>query len=119
MTCAAVDSPCVIGGDDWNYYVTYTENDETIPINLTGATATMEMRDAVTDAAIVVTASGGITTATEGKMIFTLTDVQTAGLLPRATDKRTLVFSVKITFSDASEQTILIGTLTLDQAATE
>jgi len=120
MACAAEDSTCVVGGDDWNYYVTYTEFDETIPIDLTGASALMEFRDIVTDAnPVIVTASGGITNALLGEMQFTLTDAQTLTLLPRAVETRKLVFSLKLTFSDGSKQTILIGTLSLEQAATE
>lgn len=119
MACAGTDSPCVIAGDDWNYNLLYTESDETIPIDLTGATVLLQFRDSVTDVAIVETASGGIINAALGQMLFTLTDVQTAALLPRAQESRNLVFSVKVTFSDLTEQTILTGVFSLEQAATE
>jgi len=51
-------------------------------------------------------------------MRFTLTDDETKALLPRAEATRSWAHSVKITFSDATEQTILAGRLQLDQAST-
>lgn len=118
MACIAEDNPCFIAGDDLYYDVQYTDSDE-VGKNLTGATAKMDLREAVTDATVAQAMSGGILTASTGSMRFTLTDAQTATLLPRAETSKTWVFSVKITFSDATEKTILTGALTLHQAATE
>lgn len=119
MTCQASDTPCLIAGDDFFYDVTYTEKDKVTPIDLTGATAKMELRDSVTSAVVEVTLSGGITNPTAGQMRFSLTDSQTATLLPREVAEKTLSSSIKITFSDATEQTILIVNLRVEQAATE
>lgn len=117
MACVGTDSPCVIAGNDFYYPVQFTDSED-IPRDLTGATAKMELRDNVTDVAAVETMSGGITDPLLGYMLFTLTDDQTEVLLPRAESTKDLVFSIKITYLDLTEQTILTGTLTLEQAAT-
>lgn len=119
MACAASDTPCVIAGDDFYYDIQYTESDGETPIDLTGATAVMELRDSVTDATIVDTMSGGVSDGESGMMRFTLTATETSALLPRAEASRKLVFSVKITFSDATKYTVLTGVLDVEQAATE
>ncbi len=119
MACVASDNPCVIAGDDLIYALTYTESDKVTPINLTGATAKMDLRESVTNAVVAQSMSGGIISATEGKMEFTLTDAETAALLPRSEVSKNFTFSVKITFQDSSEQTILTGLYSFEQAATE
>lgn len=117
MACVAEDSPCFIAGDDLYYDITFTDS-EGVAKDLTGATALMDLRDSVTSAAVVQSMSGGVLNAIDGQMRFALTDVQTAALLPRAEATITFVFSVKLTYADATEQTILVGSLTLEQAAT-
>lgn len=119
MSCPDTDSICFIAGDDLFYDIKFTENDETIPKDLTGATAKMDLRSDVTDVAVTQSMSGGIIEPLLGQMRFTLTDVETASLLPRADPEISFVFSVKITYQDLSEETILTGTLELKQAATE
>lgn len=118
MACVGNDNPCFIGGDDLTYPVQFLLSDGETPIDLTGASAAMVLRDNVTDVAVAQAMSGGITDATNGQMIFTLTDTETLALLPRAETSKKWVFSVKLTYVDLSEQTILAGELTLDQAAT-
>lgn len=117
MSCIGSDNPCRVAGDDVSYFVQYTDNNDN-PIDLTGATAKMDLKDAVTDAAIVKSMNGGITDALNGMMTFTLTDEETNLLLPRAELTKSWVFSVKLTYSDLTEQTILDGTFTLEQKAT-
>lgn len=118
MAVGSDDNVCVIAGDDFFYDVQFTQNDETIPIDLTGATAKMDLKDLATDVAVIESMSGGIVDALKGQMRFTLTDDQTNTLLSRATPNRTYVFSVKITFQDATEQTILTGSLAFTQVVT-
>ena len=117
MSCVGTDNPCTIAGDDFSYPVEFADSDGN-PRDLTGATALMELREAATSATVTETMSGGITDPTLGLMLFTLTDVQTAALLPRAEASKFLVFSIKLTYSDTTEQTIVTGTLALEQAAT-
>lgn len=119
MAVGSDDNVCVIGDDDFFYDVTFVENDETIPKDLTGATSKMQLRDIVTDVVVVETMSGGIVDALKGQMRFTLTDDQTKAILPRAIVSRALVFSVKITFQDLTKETILTGILNFAQVATE
>lgn len=118
MVCVAEDNPCFVAGDDVNYDVIFTDSDDAA-IDLTGATALMELRENVTDVAVADTMNGGIVTPLEGAMRFTLSDTESAALLPRAQATKSWDFSVKITFSDNTEQTILAGKFKLDQAATE
>lgn len=118
MACVANYDLCWISNDDIYFDLQYLESDGETPIDLTGATALMELRDSVTDASVVDTMNGGIINAANGQMRFTLTDTETAALLPRAQASRTLEYSVKLTYSDASKQTILTGKATLNQVAT-
>ena len=118
MPCTAEDNPCFVAGDDLFYDVQLTDSDD-VGIDLTGASAKMDLRDGVTNAAVAQGMTGGIVTALTGSMRFTLTDVETAALLPRADESKSWAFSVKITYSDNTEQTILSGSLKLTQAATE
>lgn len=119
MSCAPTDNPCFNAGDDLIYPLQFVENDEVTPKDLTGATAKMDLREAVTDVAVAQAMSGGIIAPLLGQMEFTLTDDQTAALLPRAEVSKSWDFSVKITYQDLSEETILTGKLTLEQVATE
>jgi hypothetical protein len=118
MSCTGTDSPCVVAGDSFSYDSTFKQNDEIEAVNLTGATATMDLRDAVTDAAIVISMSGGIIDAEQGEMQFTLTKTQTAALLVRTLESRSLVFSIRIEYQDLTVETILTGTMTIHQVAT-
>ncbi|HHZ69603.1 MAG TPA: hypothetical protein EYN54_04820 [Methylococcaceae bacterium] len=118
MACVGTDMPCLIAGDDFYYPVQFTDSSE-VPRDLTGATAKMDLRDEATNSSVVQSMSGGITDPLLGYMLFTLTDGETAALLPRAQASRVLVFSVKLTYSDNTEQTILTGSLNLEQAVTE
>ncbi len=118
VACVGEDNPCFVAGDDLFYDVIFTDSDD-VAIDLTGATAVMDLRDPVTNAAVAQSMSGGIVTPLGGAMRFTLTDVETAALLPREDESKSWAFSVKLTFSDETEQTILAGNLQLTQAATE
>ena len=117
MACVGSDSPCFIAGDDLYYPVEFKKSDGE-PWILTGATAKMDMRESATSATVTQSMTGGITSAVLGQMAFTLTDTETAALLPRAEATKSFVFSVKLTYSDGTPQTIMTGTLTLEQAAT-
>lgn len=118
MACPNTYDFCAVAGDDHAIDFKWTESDGTTAIDLTGATAAMDLRDAATDAGVAQAMTGGITVAASGEMRFTLTDAETALLLPRATATQTWVYSVKLTYSDATEQTIVTGNYTINQAAT-
>ena len=75
--------------------LTFTENDGVTPIDLTGATAKMDLRLNVTDAMVAQSMTGGIVDAVNGMMEFTLTDEETAALVPREEVNKLFVYSVK------------------------
>jgi hypothetical protein len=118
MACVGTDNPCLIAGDDFTYPIEFTESDGT-PKDLTGATAKMDLRSEATSASVTQSMTGGITDPLLGLMNFTLTDAETAALLPRSEASKSLVFSVKLTYQDSTEQTIMTGSLEFEQAATE
>ena len=118
MACVGTDSPCFIAGDDL-YYPLEFQDSEGAAYDLTGATAKMDLRDSVTSPSVTQSMTGGITSALLGQMAFTLTDAETAALLPRTEANKSFAFSVKLTYLDSTEQTILTGSLELEQAATE
>lgn len=118
MTCPKNYDFCGVAGDDHALDFTWTENDKVTPIDLTGATSAMDLRDGATNASVAQAMTGGIINATLGQMRFTLTDTETAALLPRAEASKTWVYSVKLTFADATEQTIIYGKYTIEQRAT-
>ena len=117
MACIAEDNPCFIAGDDVYYDLTFTDI-LGVAKDLTSATAVMDLRDGVTNAAVAQLMTGGITTALSGQMRFTLTDVESAALVARTEVSKSFDFSVKVTYSDATEQTILFGKITFEQVAT-
>lgn len=119
MTCVANDTFCKPAGDTTDYDVQYVESDGVTPIDLTGAVAKMSLKDAATDTVVVEDMSGGITDAEQGMMRFSLTKTETAALLPRPEASRALAYSVRITYADTTSETILTGTFTLEQVATD
>ena len=44
MACVGNDNPCFIGGDDLTYPVQFLLSDGETPIDLTGASAKMDLR---------------------------------------------------------------------------
>ena len=118
MACVGTDNPCLIAGDDFAYPIEFTDSD-LVPKDLTGATAKMDLRVLATSSTVTQSMTGGITDPLLGLMLFTLTDAETAALLPRSEAIKTLVFSVKLTYADLTEQTIMTGSLEFEQAATE
>lgn len=117
VSCVAEDNPCFIAGDDIYYDLFYTDVDD-LPIDLTGATAAMDLRDPVTNASVADSMTGGIVTPLLGQMRFTMTDTESALLCDRADVNKSYAFSVKITYVDGTKQTILTGSITFEQAAT-
>ena len=119
MACPSTYDFCGIAGDDHAVDFTWTESDGLTAIDLTGATALMDLRETTTSVDPVAQAmTGGVLVATSGTMRFTLTDTETAALLPRATATQVWVYSVKLTYADATEQTIITGNYTITQAST-
>ena len=75
MACVQIANTCFTAGDtitiDWQY-----TTDEGVAIDLTGATAEMQLLEAITDTTSFITMTGGIVNATNGSGTFSLTKVQ-------------------------------------------
>lgn len=108
----------IIAGDDFYFPFIFTEQGGITPVDLTGATAVMEIRESATSPTVAVTMTGGITDAVNGVVLFSLTDVETNALLPRAEAGKIYSSSVKLTYSDLTEETILIVSFPVQQVAT-
>ena len=116
MPCVADNSPCWIAGADIFYDILFTNDDDT-PKNLTGAVATMDLKDNAEDVAVVKAMNGGIVDAINGAMRFTLTPAEGIILLPRPEKLRLFASSVKIVYQDATIETILTVNPTIHQVA--
>jgi len=108
MACVQFADTCFTAGDtitlDWQY-----TTDEGVAIDLTGATAQMQLLDAITDVAQVIDMTGGITDALSGSGRFSLTKVQSQALLPIVEGgpaSKKYVSKIRFTYSDTTTATI-------------
>jgi hypothetical protein len=108
MSCVEFGSTCFTAGDtitmDWSY-----TTDEGVPVDLTGATAQMQLLEAITDVNQFIDMTGGITDAVNGTGRFSLTKVQSQTLLPiieggQASKKYTS--KIRFTYSDSTTASI-------------
>lgn len=110
MACYDSVSLCFVAGDtitiDWQYL----EVDGETPIDLTGATAQMQLLSKITDQNQVIDMTGGITDAVNGVGRFSLTNTQAQSLLPVDTGGNPAVINfvsvIKLTFADTTTKTI-------------
>jgi len=108
MSCPQIVNTCYTAGDtiviDWQF----TEVDGVTPIDLTGATAQMQLLENITDATSFITMTGGITDAANGLGRFSLTGVESQTLLPIGSElaKKTYVSRILITYADTTTETI-------------
>ncbi len=75
--------PAIWRGRDWDYTFLFRQGDEdSEPLDLTGWTAKMELRDGKSempgDAPLIIAVTIAIPIPTDGRVICTLTDTQTA-----------------------------------------
>ena len=109
MSCSsknAVDV-CWIGGDTESYIIRYKDS-EGQPIDLTGATAEMEIKKSSYDAAPVIPASIGAITGPDGLIEFTFTTSETITLLGSEQLAR-FVYDTQLTLDDGSVKTLTGG----------
>ena len=119
MACPASVSLCFVAGDtitiDWQY----TEVDGETPIDLTGATAKMQLLDKITDQTQVIDMTGGLTDEPNGIGQFSLTKAQSQSLLPVGTGDNTpninFVSVIHLEFSDTTTKTIAGVGVTIEQ----
>lgn len=118
MACPSKVELCFVAGDtviiDWQY-----TDVEGLPIDLTGASAQMQLLDSITDQTQVEDMSGGITDAINGLGQFSLTNVESQDLLPVGTGDNPasigLTSVIKLTFIDTTTDTIAGIDVTINQ----
>ena len=118
MACVNFADTCFTAGDtitiDWQW-----TTDEGVAIDLTGATAAMQLLNAINDTANVVAMTGGITDATNGSGAFTLTNTQSQALLPIVADgaaSADFVSKIRFTYSDATTETVAGVNVSIEQS---
>lgn len=118
MACPESVSLCFKAGDtitiDWQY----TANDSVTPVDLTGATAEMQLLEKITDAAAFKVMNGGLTDHANGLGQFFLSEVESQALLPVVQDQnisKAFVSVIKITFADTTTKTIAGVNVTIEQ----
>ena len=101
----------------FTFQIQYTENDEITPIDLTGASAKMQVRDVKNNSNLAVTLtspSGGITIdPTHGKLTIKMTPTQTSKLYYPKSE-----YDVMLTDSNFNKTKLLQGFLTLSRSVT-
>lgn len=118
MACPQIVDLCFVAGNtitiDWQY----TEDDGA-PIDLTGATAKMQLLNSITDQTQVIDMTGGITDAPNGLGQFSLTDTESQSLLPVGSGDNdpsiSFVSRIKIEFADTTKLTIAGVNVTIQQ----
>jgi hypothetical protein len=108
MACVEFANTCYTAGDtitiDWLY-----TDDEGTPIDLTGATAQMQLLNAITDLTQVIDMTGGITDAENGAGTFSLTKVESQSLLPIVAEgpaSKSFVSKIRFEFSDTTTRSV-------------
>lgn len=119
MACVEFANICFTAGDTVNIDFQYLEDDGVTPIDLTGATAVMQLLNDITDVTQVDDLNGGITDAANGSGRFSLTNTETQALLPIVLDgSPSIVFisKLRITFADTTTQSIAGANITFEQS---
>lgn len=119
MACPDSVSLCFVAGNtitiDWQY----TTTDGETPVDLTGATAQMQLLNAITDENEVIAMTGGLTDEENGIGRFSLTKIESQGLLPVGSGDGqpsiSFVSTVLITFADTTTLTIAAIGVTIEQ----
>lgn len=117
MACPSKINLCFVAGDTLNINWQYTDGDD-VPIDLTGATAQMQLLDKITDVVQVDDMTGGIVDAVNGLGLFSLTNTETQTLLPVILDgaaSRLLTSRIRLTFADTTTKTIAGIDVTIEQ----
>lgn len=105
MACVTFANVCFTAGDTVNLDFQYLEEDGITPIDLTGATAQMQLLNSITDVSQVDDLNGGITDAVNGSGRFSLTNTESQALLPIVLDgpaNINLVSKLRFTFADTT-----------------
>ena len=107
--CVVSQPICIIAGNDFAFDLQLLQDDEVTPVDLSEATAVMQLLESDDSLTATVTLTGGVTDGANGLMRFTLTDVETQSLLPIAEGniKTSYVADVQITYLNTTKEVIL------------
>jgi hypothetical protein len=117
MACVQIGDTCFTAGDtitiDWQY-----TTDEGVAIDLTGATAEMQLLESITDVASFITMTGGIVNAVNGSGTFSLTKVQSQTLLPigSAAASKKYTSKIRFTYADTTTKSIAGINVSIEQS---
>lgn len=100
-------NPRVKAGATLPLDITLKEN--RVAIDLTGASAKMQLRDNLLDETFAAELIGVIAVPASGQIQFTLTPEQTLALLPDGETSITFVYDVMVTFADGVTEPYLNG----------
>jgi len=108
MACVNFAELCYIAGDTVNIDFQYLEDDGVTPIDLTGASAEMQLLLNIDDAAQVDDLNGGITDPVNGVGRFSLTSTESQALLPIVGGNISIDFisHMRFTFADTTVRTV-------------
>lgn len=119
MACVEFANICFTAGDTVNIDFQYLEDDETTPIDLTGATAQMQLLNTITDVTQVDDLNGGITDAANGSGRFSLTNTESQALLPIVAEGQPsidFISKLRFTFADTTTKTVAGANITFEQS---
>ena len=117
MACVQFAELCYTAGDTVNIDFQYLENDGVTPIDLTGATAKMQLLEAIDSLAATEDMNGGITVPTNGQGRFSLTAAESQLLLPIVTGNTVIDFisHIRFVFADTTVRTVAGANLEFKQ----
>ena len=119
MSCASREAVnvCWVGGDTESYIIRYKDSAGE-PINLTGATAEMEIQKSFRDSAPVIPAKIATITPAEGLIEFNYSPTDTATLLGDAQKVR-YVYDTQITLANSDVKTLTGGEINIRAGITD
>lgn len=119
MPCVEFATICFTAGDTVNIDFQYLEDDGETPIDITGATAEMQLLNDITDVTQVDDLNGGITDAPNGSGRFSLSNTESQALLPIVVDgpeSIAFVSKLRFTFADATTKSVAGANITFEQS---
>ena len=118
MACVEFANVCYTAGDtitiNWQY-----SDDDGVGIDLTGATAEMQLLEGITELVKVISMTGGITEPLTGSGVFSLTKTESQSLLPIVEGSPALkgyVSKIRLTFSDGTTKSVAGMNVTIEQS---
>lgn len=120
MACVQFASTCFTAGDNIDIDFQYFEDDGVTPIDLTGATAKLQLLTSVTAINQTDDFNGGITVPLEGSGRFSLDATESQALLPIPTTEgepasTSFVSKLQFTFSDSTVKSVAGLNVTIEQ----